>query len=920
MPTYTCEKCARIFKQKSGYNDHMKKKIDCTAVTAIAPILEEMKEMKREIQEMKHQTEITKETLPQFFEDLHNLLWNRAGLSPERALEHMTFFFAYRLIELQTEHLELPKECHWGYIASLKKEDDLYDAIMQGTESFWMCPITQPFFKPHEIKKASLVYEIVQQINRIPLSILQQTDAIGDVFEYMLGRGMSTMSDEGQYFTNRTICKLAFKLAYQIKKTLRREDGSLCTFADWFCGTGGFPAEYIKGVNENLADIDWKTESGAIYCQDMNMSSVTNTLLNLLILTGVPFSGTTIRSSNSFSDPIINGANAPFPNLSIDYSFMNPPYGGDKSKGKEYKFAYTKGKGTAKQYLVNDDIKSIGIEDDDKVSAGVQLAMATLSSKGVCCIVLPQGFFFGASKKNKKCVELRKKLAEEYKIWFIVDIASGSFLNTGTKTSMMVFQKGVGATENITFMGLDESVLVEATLDELRVKNYSLNFKQYLPQSAMEVDGFEIVKLGDIAKKLSTRGKHSAKDTVENGKYSLFSSSVNEIYALNTFDYPETCCIINSTNASGNAVVNLGTNFSVTSDTFVFKCDNDITTKYIQLYLSSNIQFVKETFQGANHKHPTWDQLSDIQIPLPSLERQQEIVDSIDGFTQLAHAEEQSLKMLEKSMMFEVKWMGMGKERVKLGDICSVKTGKYITKATATPGIYPTYGGGDAGACISEYNRENEFMISKDGVSETCVRYISGKFFLNHHGWTIEPKDVATYPYIGYWLLSNQDKLYELAAGTAQKGINQDSFYSIQIPLPSLAEQQTLQSDFDEIRHKHAKIAEYKAKAQAAIQRLIPGANKVVLQEAKSSEAHSSQCQVKEDGSGCTCRIQFENNIEEKEELVVAAQPAPVKIKKIVVRKSIKPVDDVKQEKEELVVAAQPAPIKRKIVKRIIEE
>jgi len=57
MPTYTCEKCARIFKQKSGYNDHMKKKIDCTAVTAIAPILEEMKEMKREIQEMKREIE-----------------------------------------------------------------------------------------------------------------------------------------------------------------------------------------------------------------------------------------------------------------------------------------------------------------------------------------------------------------------------------------------------------------------------------------------------------------------------------------------------------------------------------------------------------------------------------------------------------------------------------------------------------------------------------------------------------------------------------------------------------------------------------------------------------------------------------------------------------------------------------------------
>ena len=917
MPTYTCEKCARIFKQKSGYNDHMKKKIDCTTVTAIAPILEEMKEMKKEIQEMKHQTEITQETLPQFFEDLHNLLWNRAGLSPERALEHMTFFFAYRLIELQAEHLELPKECHWGYIASLKKEDDLYDAIMQGTNSFWMCPITQPFFKPHEIKKASLVYEIVHQINRIPLSILQQTDAIGDIFEYMLGRGMSTMSDEGQYFTNRIICKLAFKLAYQIKKTLRREDGSLCTFADWFCGTGGFPAEYIKGVNENLADIDWKTESGAIYCQDMNMSSVTNTLLNLLILTGVPFSGTTIRSSNSFSDPIINGANAPFPNLSIDYSFMNPPYGGDKSKGKEYKFAYTKGKGTAKQYLVNDDIKSIGIEDDDKVSAGVQLAMATLSSKGVCCIVLPQGFFFGASKK---CVELRKRIAEEYRIHSVVDIASGSFLNTGTKTSMMVFQKGVGATDKVTFMGLDETVLVEATLEELREKNYSLNYKQYLPQSAVEVDGFEMVKLGDICD--IQFGERVTKKENIGTLYPVYGGG-NETFKVDKKNREGMTCKVSRFGISEHNCVQIiyGDYWLMDSGFTISGKDGKAINSYIWNWLIQNKSIVYQCGRATAQMNMDMDTFKNIQIPLPSLERQQEIVDSIDGFTQLAHAEEQSLKMLEKSVMFEVKWMGMGKERVKLGDVCSVKTGKYITKATASPGIYPTYGGGDAGACISEYNRENEFMISKDGVSEKCVRYVSGKFFLNHHGWTIEPKNNATYPYVGYWLLSNQDKLYELAVGTAQKGINQDSFYSIEIPLPSLAEQQTLQSDFDEIRHKHAKIAEYKAKAQAAIQRLIPGANtETVLQEAKSSEAHSSQCQVKEDGSGCTCRIQFENNIEEKEELVVAVQPAPVKIKKTVTRKSIKPVDDVKQDKEELVVAAQPAPIKRKIVKRIIEE
>jgi len=846
MPTYTCEKCARVFKQKSGYDDHMAKKKDCGTTTAINEIIhtavaETAKELVRTVVGTK--PEITKETLPAFFEDLHNLLWNKAGLNPERALEHMTFFFAYRLIEQQADTLSLPQECRWTYIASLKNENDLFETIKKGVTEFRKKQKTKAFFKPHEIQKADIVFEIVQQINRISLTILQETDTLGDIFEYMLGRGMSTMSDEGQYFTNRAICKLAFKLAYDIKKTLRRADGSLCTFADWFCGTGGFPAEYVKGVKANLKDVDWKKDSGSVYCQDMNLSSVTTTLLNMLILTGIPFSGDKIRGSNSFTDAITTGSGAPFTGLTVDYSFMNPPYGGDKSKGKEYKFAYSKEvKGEdgvkTKKFFVNQEIQSIGIEDDDKVSAGVQLGMATLSADGgVCSIVLPQGFFFGASKK---CVELRKKIAEEYKIHYVVDIASGAFTNTGTKTSMMVFQKGVGATERVAFIGLDEKHLVESTLEELRTKHYSLNYKQYLPQSAVEVEGFEMVKLSEVvsfkaekSKKDKTsytyidissvdRGNFKAGEAISRGDLpgrAQYSVNIGDILLGTVRPNLEHYLLISPQVYRDNLIVSNG--FSI------MRCD---TTKVLPTYLYSILtlptttEYLTERATGTTYPVVDDTIIGEMTIPLPSLERQAQIVEAIDGWATLAQQEEVALKILEKQMMFQVKEMGRGQVRVKLGEVCEIESGTYITKKTATEGDVPVYGGGDISSRISEFNRDSKFVIAKDGVSETCVRYVPGKFFLNHHGWTFKSKDNALYHYVGYWLLNNQHSLYELATGTAQKGINQVSFYSLEIPLPPLTEQQTLQSDFDEIRHKQAKIAEYKAKAQAAIQRLIPGA------------------------------------------------------------------------------------------------
>ena len=161
MPTYTCEKCARIFKRKSAYDDHMEKKKDCSTTTAIntivhAAVAETTKELVRSATAAT-KPDVTKETLPSFFEDLHNLLWNKAGLNPERALEHMTFFFAYRMIEQQADVLTLPQECRWSYIASLKNENDLFETIKKGVSSFRARPKTKPFFKPHEIQKADIV-------------------------------------------------------------------------------------------------------------------------------------------------------------------------------------------------------------------------------------------------------------------------------------------------------------------------------------------------------------------------------------------------------------------------------------------------------------------------------------------------------------------------------------------------------------------------------------------------------------------------------------------------------------------------------------------------------------------------------------------------------------------------------------------
>jgi restriction endonuclease S subunit len=134
-----------------------------------------------------------------------------------------------------------------------------------------------------------------------------------------------------------------------------------------------------------------------------------------------------------------------------------------------------------------------------------------------------------------------------------------------------------------------------------------------------------------------------------------------------------------------------------------------------------------------------------------------------------------------------------GENSVKmLGEVCKVNQGTYIKHDMKIEGEYPVYGGGNISYHINQFNRENEIIVAKDGVSADCVRYETGKFFLNHHGWTIICTDIITKKYMFYTLQSIQSQLLSIAKGTAQLGINQENFYKLKIPIPSLARQKEI--------------------------------------------------------------------------------------------------------------------------------
>ena len=266
---------------------------------------------------------------------------------------------------------------------------------------------------------------------------------------------------------------------------------------------------------------------------------------------------------------------------------------------------------------------------------------------------------------------------------------------------------------------------------------------------------------------------------------------------VDNYDIEELYIIQNRTNGSGKCNLFLDKKFSLAKQTMVYiaKNKNEITTKYIYYYLTANISILEKGFIGANHKNISHEYLSTIKIPIPPIERQQQIVEYLD-FIYEKCIKTSTDKIMELTQLNDYclnMQKSFGENVMKtLGEVCKVNQGTYIKPDMKIPGDFPVYGGGNVSYHINQFNRENEIIVAKDGVSAECVRYETSKFFLNHHGWTITCTDVITKKYMFYALQSIQQELLNIAQGTAQLGINQQNFYKLKIPIPSIERQQQI--------------------------------------------------------------------------------------------------------------------------------
>lgn len=242
----------------------------------------------------------------------------------------------------------------------------------------------------------------------------------------------------------------------------------------------------------------------------------------------------------------------------------------------------------------------------------------------------------------------------------------------------------------------------------------------------------------------------------------------------------------------------------------VIRPKDEILVRYIYHWITSHSvrRAATALMQGATGRQRlNAADLGDLEIIVPPLAEQRRIVAKLDvAIDMVSELEQVTFERRRLFGEFARSWLAGVLERTggkveKLGDLASVDYGERVVRARDGGSRYLAYGGGGATFSVDRSNRRDCFIISRFGMSEKCVRYVEGEFFLNDSGLSVSTRDEESLrqEFLDRVLLARQAEIYSLGAGTAQRNLDINKFKQMQLTVPPVEVQDTIVAEYDAV-------------------------------------------------------------------------------------------------------------------------
>lgn len=241
-----------------------------------------------------------------------------------------------------------------------------------------------------------------------------------------------------------------------------------------------------------------------------------------------------------------------------------------------------------------------------------------------------------------------------------------------------------------------------------------------------------------------------------------------------------------------------------------FRTHDMLETRFLFYYLISPT--LKSHFNneksGAALQQLTIRQINAIEIPIPSKDEQQKIIDNLDTTFELidrakANIEKniQNAKELFQSKLNQVfSENGEGWQEKRLEEVFRLRSGAGLTSKEMIPdGKYPVYGGNRIAGYFNEYNFENGVIIGRVGALCGNVRFINQKIWITDNAFKLTDfKFDLDFKYLTYLL--NWKNLRSYARQAAQPVISNSSLKDVLLNFPSsLDKQKEIVSKLDQL-------------------------------------------------------------------------------------------------------------------------
>ncbi len=174
-----------------------------------------------------------------------------------------------------------------------------------------------------------------------------------------------------------------------------------------------------------------------------------------------------------------------------------------------------------------------------------------------------------------------------------------------------------------------------------------------------------------------------------------------------------------------------------------------------------------------------------IQIPLPPLEVQKEIVAEIEGYQKVINGARTVLDNYRPHIPIHPDW-----PKCNLGSLAENLDSRRvpITKGDRKAGPFPYYGASGIVDSVAEFIFDEDILlISEDGANllarSTPIAFsVSGKCWVNNHAHVLKFAEPATQKFVEVYL--NSISIEEFVTGAAQPKVNQEALNRIPIPIP----------------------------------------------------------------------------------------------------------------------------------------